>query len=331
MTELYPIRFEPILKEKVWGGNKLVNKFGKIAANDLPLGESWEISGLTGDESIVANGFLAGNNLNELLEVYMGDLSGDSVYEKFGDEFPLLIKFIDATDNLSVQVHPNDELATELHHAYGKSEMWYILSAEENSVIYCGFKAGTDKQQYQAALENGSLPDLLNGIKVKRGDSFWLPAGTIHAIGSGIVLAEIQQASDITYRVFDWNRPGADGQPRELHTELAERALDFSTKGGKTELPKPAPNSTNNLVKSEYFTTNLLSLSNTLSRDYNLLDSFVILICVDGQSVLHWEHGTETITSGESILIPASVRDITLEPKTACTLLEVYINLKPTN
>jgi mannose-6-phosphate isomerase len=331
MTELYPIRFEPILKEKVWGGNKLVNKFGKIATNDLPPGESWEISGLPGDESIVANGFLAGNNLNELLEVYMGDLTGDSVYEKFGDEFPLLIKFIDATDNLSVQVHPNDGLAMEMHHAYGKSEMWYILSAEEDSVIYCGFKPGTDKQQYQTALKNGSLPDLLNGIKAKSGDTFWLPAGTIHAIGKGIVLAEIQQASDITYRVFDWNRTGTDGQPRELHTELAERALDFSSNGGRVEVPEPAPDSTINLVRSDYFTTNRLSLSNSLTRDYNLLDSFVIFICIDGQSVLNWEHGTESILSGECILLPASVRDITLEPRPACTLLEVYINPNPTN
>jgi mannose-6-phosphate isomerase len=331
MTELYPIKFEPILKEKVWGGNKLVNHFGKKTGNNLPVGESWEISGLPDDESIVANGFLAGNNLNEILEVYMGDLAGDSVYEKFGDEFPLLIKFIDANDNLSVQVHPGDDLAAELHHAYGKSEMWYVLSAQEGSVIYCGFKNGTDKAKYKAALETGTLPDILNGIRAKAGDTFWLPAGTIHAIGSGIVLAEIQQASDITYRVFDWNRAGTDGQPRELHTDLAERAIDFSSTGGKAELPIPAPNSTNPLVKSEYFTTNLLSLNSSLIRDYNLLDSFVIFICTGGESVLHWEHGTETVVRGDTVLIPASVRDITLEPKPSCTLLEVYINLNTTS
>jgi mannose-6-phosphate isomerase len=331
MTELYPIKFEPILKEKVWGGNKLVSKFGKKSANDQPIGESWEISGLPGDESVVANGFLAGNNLNELVEVYMGDITGESVYEKFGDEFPLLVKFIDAAQNLSVQVHPNDEMAIEMHHAYGKSEMWYILSAEKDSVIYCDFKPGIDKQKYHTALANGSLPDILNGIKVKSGDTFWLPAGTIHAIGSGIVLAEIQQASDITYRVFDWNRTGSDGQPRELHTELAAKAIDFTNRGGKAELPYPTPDSTNNLVKSEYFTTNLLVISSSLSRDYNLLDSFVIFICTEGELVLHWEHGTEKVVMGESILLPASVRNITLEPRPACTLLEVYINLQTTN
>jgi mannose-6-phosphate isomerase len=331
MTELYPLRFETILKEKVWGGTKLFSNWGKNGNENLIVGESWEISGLPGEESIVVNGFLAGNSLNEILEVYMGDITGDTVYEKYGDEFPLLVKFIDASNNLSVQVHPNDTMATKLHHAYGKSEMWYILSADEESIIYCGFVEGIGREDYKKAMQEGTLQNILNKVQANAGDVFWLPAGTIHAIGSGIVLAEIQQSSDVTYRIFDWNRTNSPGNTRELHTDLAEEALDFENQGGRVSLTEMSQNSPFTLVKSEYFTTNILSFDDSVSRDYNLLDSFVIYICVNGSSVLHWEAGTEALNKGDSILLPATVRNILLEPKPACTILEVYINNQPQN
>jgi mannose-6-phosphate isomerase len=331
MTELYPLKFEPTLKEKVWGSNRLAANFGKNANGNPKIGESWEISGLPGDESIIANGFLAGNNINELLEVYMGDIAGESVYEKYGDEFPLLIKFIDAASNLSVQVHPGDEMARKLHHAYGKSEMWYVLSAEEGSLIYCGFRKGISTDDYLRAVQDGNLPGILNAVPARAGDAYWIPAGTIHAIGSGVVLAEIQQASDITYRIYDWDRGNSNETRRELHTDLAMDALLFNNQGGRIEQPEIAVNNTVPLVKTDYFHANILTFDTFIRKDYNLLDSFVIFICTSGQAVLHYDGGTEKITMGETILLPAGLRDIILEPQPACSLLEVFIKVKETN
>jgi mannose-6-phosphate isomerase len=330
MTDLYPLRFNPVLKEKVWGSDLLMKGYGKKTPGLIKAGESWEISGLPGDESVVSNGFLEGNNLNELLEVYMGDIVGESVYEKFGDEFPVLVKFVNAAADLSVQVHPNNEIAGRLHHAWGKSEMWHILSAEKGSVIYCGFKNGIGREEYHQALHNGSLHGILNCIEVTAGESYWIPAGTIHAIGKGIVIAEIQQTSDITYRIFDWNRADSGESSRELHTELAEEALNFISAQKKIEYINSRSNQTRSLIKSDYFNVNIIKFNNSVKKDYTLLDSFVILVCTEGQSLLYWENGTEKIIKGESILIPATIGYISLEPVPECTILEIYIDIQPT-
>jgi len=226
MNTLYPIKFQPILKDKIWGGPRLKDILNKSTESDK-CGESWEISSVQGNLSIVRNGFLTGNNLQELIEVYMGDLVGDKIYSLFGIEFPLLIKFIDANDILSVQVHPDDELARVRHDAYGKTEMWYIIDAEENAELIAGFNRDLNRETYIRHLQGKTLKEILNFEKVRKGDVFFTPAGRVHAVGAGILLAEIQQTSDITYRIYDWERVDDKGNPRELHTELALDALDF--------------------------------------------------------------------------------------------------------
>lgn len=326
MTDLYPLKFEPLLKPRPWGGTTLREEYGKSYTGNEPIGESWEICGLAGDESVVSNGFLAGNNLAELLEVYMGDIVGETIYEKFGDEFPLLVKILDAASNLSVQVHPGDEMARRLHHAYGKSEMWYILKAAPGSKIYCGFRKGIEMPAINDAIKHNNISALLNAEEVRPGDFFDIPAGMVHAIGEGVVLAEIQQPSDITYRIFDWNRTDENGNSRELHTDLAIEAINLKTGGGKGASPEFMLNETFRLVSNRWFTTNILSFNTFITKDYNLIDSFVIFMCVSGEFILHWDKGTETVTTGETVLVPAMIRDIVLEPKPAASVLEVYIS-----
>ncbi len=237
MSELYPLRFEPILKEKIWGGSSLAEHYGKKAGNLKNIGESWEISAVSENLSVISNGFLAGNNIEEIIEVYMGDITGESVFEKFGNEFPLLIKLIEARDDLSVQVHPGNELAKERHNAFGKTEMWYILQSEKNAKIYTGFSKPVTRDSYINALKNNTVTDILNIERAYPGDTFFTPAGRIHAIGAGIVLAEIQQTSDITYRIYDWDRKDNTGKSRELHTDLALEAIDFNA-SGKNKIKK---------------------------------------------------------------------------------------------
>lgn len=325
MTGLYPLRFEPILKKRVWGGTALQKSYGKTVPDGVTVGESWEISGLAGDESVVANGFLAGNTLNELVEVYMSDLTGEPVYEKYGDEFPLLIKLIDASEYLSVQVHPDDKMAASMHHAYGKTEMWHILEAEPGAIIFCGFREGIDKDTYLEAVSKGTLPEILNAETAAAGDTFLIPAGMVHAIGPGIVLAEIQQSSDVTYRIFDWNRTGSEGEKRELHTELASEALNYDTGGGRINAPEAEINKTCQLVAGNYFTTNILKFDSAIRKDYSLLDSFVILLCTEGRYELNWEQGSELIEAGQTILVPDMINDIILNPQPNATVLEVFI------
>lgn len=331
MSELYPLKFEPILKDKVWGGNALASLYNKNAGNLPNIGESWEVSGVQGNLSVVSNGYLAGNNIEELIEVYMGDITGDSIYEKFGNEFPLLIKFIEAKEDLSVQVHPGDDLAKERHNAYGKTEMWYILESERNARIYTGFKEGVTKEIYEESLKNGNLPDLLNAEKADKGDTFFTPAGRIHAIGTGTVLVEIQQTSDITYRISDWNRKNTGTVKRELHLDLAFDTIDFiqTIKGGKirkeTEL-----NKVENLVSCEFFNTNLLHFNKRISREYYFNDSFILYICIEGGFNIHWDDSSEKVIRGETVLLPAMIREVALEPAVESRLLEVYINSEPT-
>jgi mannose-6-phosphate isomerase len=326
MSELYPLKFEPLLKDKVWGGYALEKHFNKKPSGLPNIGESWELSAVEGNLSVVSNGFLAGNNIKELIEVYMGDITGDSVFEKFGNIFPLLLKFIEAGEDLSIQVHPGDEMAREKHGDFGKTEMWYILESEEDSKIYTGFKEGITKEMYEESLTNGTLPDLIFVESAEPGDAFFTPAGRIHAIGKGIVLVEIQETSDLTYRISDWNRKSNGKVKRELHLDLALEAMDF-TAIGKNKIKKdPVLNKTENLVSCEYFTTNILHFNALIDKEYYLIDSFIVYICVEGEFSLRWDSGTENVTKGETVLLPAMIKDVTLEPAGEAKILEIFIN-----
>jgi len=326
MSDLYPLKFEPVLKEKVWGGNHLITKYNKKGDPALKYGESWEISAVSDNLSVVSNGFLAGNNIEELIEVYMGDITGDAVFEKFGNEFPLLIKFIEAREDLSIQVHPGDKLAKERHQAYGKTEMWYIFESDKNSIIYTGFSDQVNRETYLDAVAAGELPKLMNKETAIPGDVFFTPAGRVHAIGAGIMLIEIQQTSDITYRIFDWNRTGYDGKPRELHTDLAMEAIDFSNSANTKITREPLLNRTENLIMCEFFNTNIISFNEKIEKDYNLFDSFVIYICTEGEFLIKWDGNSEPVKKGETVLLPAMIKEVVLEPLTESRTLEVFIN-----
>ena len=330
MSQLYPLKFEPIIKDKVWGGNALSSLYNKDAGNLPNIGESWEVSAVQGNLSVVSNGYLAGNNIEELIEVYMGDITGDSIYEKFGNEFPLLIKFIEAREDLSVQVHPGDALAMERHNAYGKTEMWYILESESNARIFTGFKEGVTKEIYEESLKNRNLPEILNVEKAEKGDTFFTPAGRIHAIGAGTVLVEIQQTSDITYRISDWNRKDTGSVRRELHLDLALDAINFSETGKRGKIRKETEfNKPENLVNCEFFNTNLILLNKRITREYYFNDSFVLYICIEGEFHIKWDGSSEKVIRGETVLLPAMIREVALEPSFESRLLEVYINSEP--
>jgi mannose-6-phosphate isomerase len=323
---LYPLKFKPILKDKIWGGKKLKTVLNKDFSPLPNAGESWEISGVDGDISEVCNGNLAGNNLEELIEIYMGDLVGDHVFENFGVEFPLLIKFIDANDVLSIQVHPDDTLSKQRHNAFGKTEMWYVVEADAGSELIVGFNQEVDKPKYIAKLDEGKLEEILNNEPVKKGSCFYIPAGRIHAIGKGILLAEIQQTSDVTYRIYDWNRTDDKGNPRELHTDLAVDAIDYSFEKKYRTDYNTEINKTKELVRCQYFTTNVLDFDTQIDKDYSQLDSFVIYMCLDGSFTIKSDNDTiTTVTKGETVLIPAALDFVVLEPQQHTQILEVYI------
>lgn len=326
MTELYPIKFEPVLKDKIWGGNSLVKNYGKKAGLSRLIGESWELSAIQDNLSVISNGFLAGNNIEEIIEVYMGDIIGEVVFEKYGNEFPLLIKFIEAKQDLSVQVHPGDKIARDRHNAHGKTEMWYILETEPSSKIYTGFTHPITKEIFNSALSEGKLISLLNTETVEYGDVFFTPAGRIHAIGAGAVLVEIQQTSDITYRIFDWNRKDNKGKSRDLHVDLALDAIDYKAAGKNKITKELTPDKTENLVSCPYFHTNILQFGSLIRKDYNIIDSFIIYICIAGEFIIHWEKGAEIVTKGETVLLPAMITDVVLEPRPEARVLEVFIN-----
>lgn len=327
MEGLYPLKFKPIYKDKIWGGQKIrtvLNKdFGKLPN----CGESWELSGVEGNVSVVSNGYLAGNTLEELAEIYMSDLVGEKIFETYGVEFPLLIKFIDANDDLSIQVHPDDKMSKERHNAYGKTEMWYVLQADQGAKLQSGFSEPVDQDRYLFKLEHDELTDILNFEEVSSGDVFFIPAGRVHAIGKGILLAEIQQTSDVTYRIFDYGRCDAQGNPRELHTELALDAIDYTIQEEYKTKYEPKTNESVELVKCKYFTTNVLDFNQVIDKDYNQLDSFVIYMGIEGSSEIVTESGSETLHKGETILIPASVESVQLKPVSpSAKILEVYID-----
>lgn len=326
MASLYPIKFKPFFLEKIWGGNRMKTVLNKDYGNKANCGESWELSGVQGYDSIVQNGFLKGNSLSELIEVYMGDLVGDKVYEKFGTEFPLLIKFIDAQDDLSIQVHPDDELSKKRHNAFGKTEMWYVVDAEKGALINSGFKQAISRQQYLEHVENGTLTEVLQFDEAHPGDVFFIPAGRIHAIGKGVMVAEIQQTSDVTYRISDYNRKDAHGNLRELHTELALDAIEFSHLDDYKTKYTVVPNQSVELVSCPYFTTNMLEFNQTIEKDYFQLDSFVIYITLEGEFEINTGEQSEKVRKGETVLIPAEMNSIKLQPTSSrVKLLEVYI------
>jgi mannose-6-phosphate isomerase len=326
MSGLYPLKFKSIYLDKIWGGKRINTVLNKDYGNLPNCGESWEISGVEGNISVVDNGFLAGNNLQELIEIYMGDLVGDEVYKKFGEEFPLLVKFIDAQDDLSIQVHPDDKLSKERHNAYGKTEMWYIVDVEKGALINSGFNQQVSKEQYLKQTENGKLTDLLHYDKTQEGDVFFIPAGRVHAIGKGVLVAEIQQTSDVTYRIFDYNRKDDKGNERELHTDLAVDAIDFSYKDEYKTKYEAVQNQSTELVSCDYFTTNILKFDSILEKDYSQLDSFVIYLNLDGQFEIEFEGETILVNKGETVLMPASLETFKLKPLSKqIKTLEVYI------
>ncbi len=321
----YPIKFKPILKEKIWGGTKLKTYLNKLSDKEN-IGESWEISDVKNNVSVISNGVYKGLNLKELVKKYKGDLVGQNIFKKFGTDFPLLIKFIDAKEALSIQLHPNDALAKKRHNSFGKTEMWYVMQADKDANLILGFTEDCDKQTYLKYLNAHKLIDLLNFEKVKTGDVFFIPTGRIHAIGAGVLLAEIQQTSDITYRIYDWDRVDAQGKGRELHTELALAAIDYKAKKNyKTEYSSVL-NKTNTVVKCPYFTTNVISLNGKITKDYSHLDSFVIYMCTEGNILIEYtDNQIETLKTGQSVLIPNSLNKLSLTATANANLLEVYI------
>ncbi len=323
---LYPLKFKPILKQTIWGGEKLVFK-GDKTHSFSSIGESWEISGVEDHVSVVSEGPLAENSLEELIEVYMGDLVGDKVYEKFGVEFPLLIKYIDACDDLSIQIHPDDRTAKERHNAYGKTEMWYVVDATEEARLLIGFQEDSDQSDYLTHLHNHTLPQILKTEKVKKGDCFFIPAGTVHAIGKGCFIAEIQQTSDITYRIYDYDRRDKNGNLRELHTDLALGVIDFSKREDLRISGHRHENHTEELVSCPYFTTNYLKFNREIEKDYIELDSFVIYMCLAGEFTLVYETDkTVQVKAGDTVLLPASLKNVFLLPRTESEILEIYIS-----
>ncbi len=325
MAVIYPIKFEPILKEKIWGGKKLSNLLNKNS-DKSNIGESWEISDVDKDISIVSNGVLQGKTLHELIHIYKEKLVGEKVYKQFGDQFSLLIKYIDAKEPLSIQLHPNDKLAKKRHKSFGKTEMWYVMQADENANLIVGFNKEVDKEEYIEHVKNKTLTDILNFDIVKKGDVYFIPTGRVHAIGAGVLLAEIQQTSDITYRIYDWDRQDDQGNYRELHTENALDAIDFNAKKSyKTDYIKET-NKASNIVDCQYFTTNTLSVYQNIAIDNSNKDSFVIYMCVDGNGVRFKSQEFEVdLNYGETVLIPASLKNFDILPFSKSELLEIYI------
>ena len=321
--KLYPLKFKPILKERLWGGTKLKDVLNKPIKSDI-TGESWELSGVKGDISQVSNGDLEGTSLQDLLDDQAEALMGKSVVDRFGKEFPILIKFIDAKQDLSIQLHPNDELAKKRHNSFGKTEMWYIMDADPGAKLIVGFNRDVEKAEYVKSIEEGTLTELMNYEEVDEGDTFFINTGKIHAIGAGVLLAEIQQTSDITYRVFDFNRRDKDGNLRELHTSLAIDAIDYEKKDDfKVDYPKQQ-DMVNPMVDCPYFKTNFMELSKPMKQDLSDRDSFTIYMCVGGSATIHNDWGSVPIKKGETVLVAASSTYVDIDTQQT-KLLEVTI------
>ncbi|EPE9898983.1 type I phosphomannose isomerase catalytic subunit [Flavobacterium psychrophilum] len=320
-TNLYPLVFEPILKERIWGGTKLQSILEKKISSQT-TGESWEISTVSGDVSIVKEGHLQGKTLNELLEKFPEEILGTKNYKQFGKQFPLLFKFLDAREDLSIQLHPNDELAKKRHNSFGKTEMWYVMQADHEARIIVGFKEKSSPEQYFHHLENKTLTTILEEIPVKKGDMFFLETGTIHAIGAGIVIAEIQQTSDITYRIYDFDRKDAQGNTRELHNDLALEAINYNKVAAYKKYNKTT-NTSNKAVSCPYFTTNFIPLDGQLDFKTNT-NTFRVFMCTDGKFDLIYHNQKYTFKKGETVLVPAVITHYILVGK--ASILEIYIS-----
>lgn len=322
----YPLKFKPILKEKIWGGEKLKDLLNKESTKNN-IGESWEISTVENDISTIVNGKWKGKSLKELIEMFGGQLLGKKVYQEFGNQFPLLIKYIDAKEALSIQLHPNDELAKSRHNSFGKTEMWYVMQADQKANLQVGFKELVNKETYLNNLENKTLVEILNFDEVKKGDVYFIPTGRVHAIGAGVLLAEIQQTSDITYRIYDWERKDSNGNYRDLHTDEALEAIDFNVETRyDTNYDRPL-NKISNIIDCQYFTTNILPIGKVVRMDNSSKDSFVIYMCVGGDGVIIRSNNyEETVHIGETILLPAILNIFEIVPLGASELLEIYIS-----
>lgn len=309
--KLYPLTFDPIFSERLWGGRKLETVLGKKLSGDQ-IGESWELSAMEGAVSQVSNGPLAGTSLEELVERFGEEILGNRVLERFGRKFPILVKFIDAKLDLSIQVHPGDEQAAKEHNSFGKTEMWYIMQADPGSRLILGFNRDITRQEYQDSLAAGRLMELVHQEPVQEGDTFFIAPGTIHAIGEGIMLAEIQQTSDITYRVYDFDRLGKDGRKRELHTDLALEAMNYQVRDDfRVEYPRE-PNQSNAMVSCPYFITNYLHLTQNMASWKLQQGSFTIFVCVSGSADLCSNAGDVHLNMGQTALIPACIKSLSI-------------------
>ena len=320
---LYPLKFNPIFIEKVWGGKKLQTILNKDIYSEK-IGESWEISAIKNKVSVVTNGYYSGKNIQEIINIYKADFLGKKVYDQFGSTFPLLIKFIDACDDLSVQVHPDDIFAQKVHKQNGKNEMWFVVDADLDSELILGVKKTLTKPEFIKSVGEKRLSQILNSEKVTSGDALYIPAGRIHAIMKGVLLAEIQQSSDLTYRIYDWDRKDLNGKFRELHNELAVEVVELKTKGNYfidyNKLEK-----FNKLVSNQYFSVNYLQFTDLNKKDYSEIDSFVILMCISGSFSVSYKDEIIDVNKGETILIPAVINTIELSSENHTELLEIYI------
>jgi mannose-6-phosphate isomerase len=320
-TKLYPLQFEPILKEKIWGGQKLKTMLHKPIISEI-TGESWELSTVKGDVSIIANGHFAGKPLTQIIDQFPESFLGTAVYKKFGKTFPLLFKYLDAHEDLSIQVHPNDELAKKRHNSFGKTEMWYVMQADKNARIIVGFNEKSSPEAYLKSLKDKTLLSLLDSKVAKKGDVFFLESGTVHAIGAGLVVAEIQQTSDITYRIYDFDRKDANGNLRELHVDLALDAINYDKVNAQRSYDKTI-NQSNKMVDCPYFTTNFLPLDGDMNIQKSG-GSFTVYMCVDGSFEWKGDAGRFLYKKGDTVLVPAALKTYDLIGK--ASILEIYIS-----
>lgn len=318
--KFYPLQFQPILKDRIWGGTKLRDYLNKPIFSSI-TGESWEISTVENDVSIVSNGTFEGKSLNEIIALYPNELLGTRVHDQFGNQFPLLFKYLDAREDLSIQVHPNDELAKQRHNSFGKTEMWYVMQADKEARLIVGFKEKSSKEEYVHHLENKTLLSILDTKKVQKGDVFFLNTGTVHAIGAGTVIAEIQQTSDITYRLYDFDRVDANGNKRELHIDLALDAINYDVVEAERKYKKKE-NASNEIATCQYFTTNFIPLDGTL-KVFSNKETFRVYMCVDGEFELNLNDTKYIYKTGDTVLIPAQTPNFELLG--TASILEIYI------
>ncbi|SHM16891.1 type I phosphomannose isomerase catalytic subunit [Flavobacterium chilense] len=319
--QLYPLQFEPILKDRIWGGEKLKTILNKPITSKI-TGESWELSTVEGDVSVVSNGILKGKSLMDLIDEKPNEILGTKVYSRFGKQFPLLFKYLDAREDLSIQVHPNDKLAKERHNSFGKTEMWYVMQADPDSRIIVGFKENSSKEEYLKHLHDKTLVSILDDVKAKAGDVFFLETGTVHAIGAGLVVAEIQQTSDITYRLYDFDRKDAQGNTRELHVDLALDAINYNKVDTQKKYESKA-NTSNVVVDCPYFTTNFIPLEDKAEVSKSG-ETFTVYMCIEGSFEIEYDGFKQTYIKGDTVLVPAEINTFILNGK--ASILEIYIS-----